>query len=215
MKILKIPINLVWKLFRCRINGGNIKRLMNLKPTIISSNCNGVFILHDLHLKFLTPTINLFIYPKDYLKLVTDLDKYLSSDAELVQIESYANLDYPVGRLIDIEIHFMHYSTFEDAKTKWRERCQRIQWDNIFLMMTDRDGCTYEDMLSFDKLPNKKVIFTHKEYPEIESSFYIKGFENNDSIGILSEKKNIWGKRYLDDFDYVSFLNTKEVESLG
>lgn len=181
MQFIRIPLNLIWKFFRSRINKRNIVRLKNTTPTIISSNCNGSFILHDLNLQFLTPTVNLFMYPKDFLKFVGNLEKYLSNEAELVEIES--SKKYPVGRLIDIQIHFMHYSTFDEAKNKWRERCKRIQYNNIYLMMTDRDGCTYEDMINFDKLSYKKIIFTNKPYPEIKSSYYIKGFENMESVG--------------------------------
>jgi uncharacterized protein (DUF1919 family) len=212
MKIIRIPFKLTTRnFFRSVINKRNIKRLTNNNPTIISSNCNGGVILHDLNLQFFTPTVNLFMFPKDFLKFVGNLNYYLSSDAELNQVES--TLFYPVGRLIDIEIHFMHYPTFEEAKEKWFDmfdRCKRIQGDNIFLMMTDRDGCTYEDMVDFDKLPYKKVIFTNKPYSEIKSSFYIRGFEDKDSVGVLSEEKNLMGIRYLDKFDYVSFLNTRE-----
>lgn len=199
--------NFIWKYFRKRINKANISRLRNTNPTIISSNCNGAVMLYDLNLKFLTPTVNLFLFPKDFLRFVSDLDKYLSNDAELVQVES--RKPYPVGKLIDVEIHFMHYPTFEEAINKWNERRKRIQSNNIYLMMTDRDGCTYEDMVNFDKLPYNKVIFTNKHYPEIKSSFYIKGFEDESSVGVLSNPKNLWGKRFLDDFDYVSFLNHK------
>jgi uncharacterized protein (DUF1919 family) len=74
--------------------------------------------------------------------------------------------------------------------------------------MTDRDGCTYEDIKRFDDLKYKnKVIFTNKEYKEIKSSYYIHGFEDKSSVGILSNYQNIFAKRYLDNFDYVSFLN--------
>ena len=44
------------------------KRLKNLNPTIISSNCNGEFIYYDMGLKFLTPTINLSFEMNDYVK---------------------------------------------------------------------------------------------------------------------------------------------------
>ncbi|UTW68402.1 DUF1919 domain-containing protein [Anaerobacillus sp. HL2] len=88
---------------------------------------------------------------------------------ELIEVVSSK---LPIGRLIDVEIHFMHYSTFEEAKNKWIVRSKRIQHNNIFLMMTDRDGCTYEDMVKFDNLPFKKVLFTNKRYPEIQSSLY-------------------------------------------
>jgi uncharacterized protein (DUF1919 family) len=207
MKFLKNIINIIWKFFRIRVNKRNINRLNNTNPTIISSNCNGGVILHDLNLKFLTPTINMFMFPKDYLKFVGNLNEYLADDAELVQVESSET--YPVGKLIDVEIHFMHYNSFDEARKKWNERRKRVQLDNLFLMMTDRDGCEYKDIVEFDKLPFRKVIFTNRPYPEIKSAFYIRGFEHKSSVGVLSEKKNLWGKRYLDEFDFVSFLNKK------
>lgn len=208
---MEMNSNFIWKLFRNRINRNNIARLTNMNPTIISSNCIGGVIMHDLNLQFLSPTINLFIPPTDYLKMVTDLHKYMSADAHLFESDPKPGISYPIGRLLDIEIHFMHYSTFELAKSKWIERSKRIEWNNIFLIMTDRDGCTYENMVQFDRLPYRKVIFTCRPYPEIKSSFVIKSSENANCVGVLSEKKNIFGKRFVDNFDYVSFLNGVDI----
>ena len=58
------------------INKPNRKKLKNKNPSIISSNCNGGFIYHDLNLKFFSPTINLFFYPKDYIKFIANLEYY-------------------------------------------------------------------------------------------------------------------------------------------
>lgn len=181
------------------------RRLNNSHPTIIASNCNGGYILHDLGLRFNTPTINLFFLPGDYLKFITNIDKYL--DTELIEIKS--ELSYPVGILGDIRIFFMHYNSFEEAKEKWMERAKRIDKNNLFFMMTDKNGCTYEQMKKFDNLPYpNKLIFTHKPQPDIRSAVYIKGFESEGEVGILSDwKPGFWKRRYLDDYDYVSFLN--------
>lgn len=195
----------IWRYFRKRINDKNRARLTNREVSIIASTCNGGVIYKELGLPFHSPTVNLFFHPKDFLRFCSDLKRYVDAGDELVQIESQK--PYPVGRLIDVEMHFMHYTSFEEAKEKWLERSKRICWDNIVLMFTDRDGCTYEDIEAFDKLPYKKVIFTNKEYPDIKSHFYIKGFEQDESVGILSCRKDRFGRRYLDDFDYVSFLN--------
>lgn len=103
----------------------------------------------------------------------------------------------------------MHYSSFEEAARKWEERKQKIQWDRIVLIATDRGGCTYEDLRSFDQLafPNK-IVFTHVEYPEFSSGRYIPGFEDQKEVGILTDfKPGFPLRRYMDAFDYVSFLN--------
>lgn len=111
----------------------------------------------------------------------------------------------------DIEIRFNHYETLEEGIEKWEERKKRIDWNNLFIMGIDGDDCTYESLKRFDALPFKnKVIFTHKQYPEIKSAYYIPGFEDQDGIGVLLYfKKQFLVRRYLDDFDYVSFLNGK------
>ncbi len=43
------------------------KALRNKEFTLLSNNCNGGFIYHDLGLQFLSPTINMFFYHDHYL----------------------------------------------------------------------------------------------------------------------------------------------------
>lgn len=182
-------------------------KLKNKTPSIIASNCNGGFIYHDLGLKFYSPTINLFFYPDDFLKFIKNLKYYLS--LKLLQVDD-SNLKWPVGILDDVKIQFMHYKSFEEAEEKWNKRAQRVNFNNLFFIWTDRDGINYEQIKEFDKLPLKnKVIFTAKECKEIKCSFQIKAFKNKNEVGILSNFKRLSYKRYLDDFDYVRFLNKK------
>lgn len=102
----------------------------------------------------------------------------------------------------------MHYKTEEDAKLKWEERTKRINKENLFIMMTDSDGCTEEIIQRFDKLPYKnKVLFTNKEYNKYSCTYYIKGFEEQECVGHLFQFKNIVGEKYYDDFDYVKWFN--------
>ena len=203
------------KSFAARIEGRIYRelrcaRLKNKTPSIIASNCNGGIMLHDLHLPFNTPTINLFFTAEDYLKFVTDLDRYLDLEVE----EAQSDQNYPVGKLGDITIYFMHYHSFREAKDKWNERKQRIDKTNLFFVMTDKNGCTYEMIRAFDTLPYEhKVIFTHKPYREFPSACYIPGFEEQGEVGILSDwNPGFLRRRYLDDFDYVSFLNGKRIK---
>lgn len=193
-----------WRLYK------EIKRffLRNRTPSIIASNCNGAFIYYDMKLKFMSPTINLSFDMNDYVKLLENLEWYMDQNIEKYEDERF---DYPTGMLGDIEIRFNHYKTFEEAVEKWEARKKRINWNNLFIIGIDGDNCTYESMCRFDALPYKnKVIFTHKPYPEIKSAFYIKGFEKESGVGVLLYfKKQFLIRRYLDDFDYISFLNGK------
>ena len=194
---------------RKRINIINRKRLKNNDFSLISSNCNGAFILHDLGQRFNSPTVNLFLYPKDFIRLVKNLKHYMSIKLRFIEEDG---IDYPVGLLDDIKIYFMHYKNNEDAENKWEERKKRINYENIFIMMTDRDGCSYDDIKEFDSLPyENKVMFTHIYYPEFKSTCYIKGFENENQVGHIYEFKNPeTGEKFYDEFDYVKWFNNKK-----
>lgn len=185
------------------------KALKNKNFSIISSNCSGTFIYYDLKLPYASPTVNLSIGMNDFVRMVKNLEWYMAQ--KLVEIKN--KKEYPVGMLGDIEIHFIHYHTFEEAAGKWEERKKRINWNNLFIIGTDKDGCTYETIRDFEQLPFKnKVIFTHVKYPELPSAYCIKGFEGEKELGCITDFKNQSQKRrYLDDFDYVKFLNGEDV----
>ncbi|MEG1312344.1 MAG: DUF1919 domain-containing protein [Romboutsia sp.] len=205
--MLKKNLRKVIRVFR---NKANRRKLRNHNFTLISSNCNGAFIMNELGVKFNTPTVNLFFYPNDFIKFLENFDEYLLINLE-ENLEKSMALQYPVGILNDIEVHFMHYDSFEIAKEKWEERCKRIDKKNIFIMSTDRDGCTYDIIKRFDKLKfDNKVIFTRKEYKEFESAFYIDGFENEKEVGLLFEFEGYLGKKYYDRFNFVNWFNNNK-----
>ncbi len=184
------------------------RKLINKTPSILSDNCNGGMILHDMQCRFNSPTVNLYMLPEDYLAFVSDPQRYLSAEP----VEIVSDKPFPVGRIGDITVYFMHYDTFEQAKQKWCERATRVDMNNVFLMMTDKNGCTEDHLRRFDALPYPhKVVFTHKPYPEIASAVYMKGFEEAGEVGVLSDPKpGFFKRRYLDDFDYVRFLNGED-----
>lgn len=181
------------------------KNLENQTPTIIANNCNGTFMYHDLELRFCSPTINLFFSIQDYLKFVSHMDMYLAMELEDI---TEKDAPYPMGRIVDITLHFVHYKDFKEASMKWKERVKRIQKENLYLVMNEGRGCTYEDLKAFDALPYEhKVVFTHKPYPEIKSAYYINGFEKQESCDYLFNYPPRSLKRYYEQFDYVHFLN--------
>lgn len=111
------------------------EQLDNENFTIISSTCVGGKIYHDLGLRFTSPTINLWIGAKDFLKFVKDL-KYYLEDCELSEIKD-SNEENPVGILGEgnkkVTIHFTHYPNFKIAKEKWNSRKKRVNYDKIYI----------------------------------------------------------------------------------
>lgn len=186
------------------INRSLQRKLTNQGMTVISANCVGAFILHDLHQPFNSPFVNLYLSPQDFLRYLQNMDFYRTQPLTFVQTEK----SYPVGKLADLEIHFMHYHSEQEANEKWQLRTSRMKLDNLFIMMTDRNGVTEKDIQLFDQLPFKnKVIFTHKPYPAFKSACYIKGFEKQNQVGHIFEFSGWNGKKYYDQFDYVKWFN--------
>lgn len=72
------------------------KRLVNHDFSLFCNNCTGGVILHDLGLRFNSPTINLNIQPREFINFVNNLRDYMR--CELEEIHD-ASVDFPVGRL--------------------------------------------------------------------------------------------------------------------
>lgn len=182
------------------------RRLKNTDFTILASDCNGTIMYYDLGLPFLSPTINLTIGMNDFVKMLENLPWYMAQELTELKIRDSA---FPVGLLGDIRVNFVHYQTFEESAAKWEERKKRVNWDNLFFVGSAKGNCTYETIRRFDQLPYQhKVIFTHVKYPEFSSAYQLKGFEKQGELGTTTNFTNRFLKRrYLDSFDYVSFLN--------
>ena len=181
---------------------------MNKTPTIISNNCLGGIISHDLGIPFNSPCVNQGMIARDYIKFLNNREQYLSLTPIPLHC-FYRDTKFMMTQLGDIICLFAHEESVEVAVAKWEKRKSRINKDNMYIFMTDALECTYEDIQNFDALPYQhKVILTHKPYPEIKSAFYMKGFENDGEVGVLSDwKPGYWKRRYIDEYDYVSFLN--------
>ena len=179
-------------------------RLHNKDFSLIASNCSGMFMLKDLNLPYKSPFVNLWLYPKDFIKFLKNISYYSECKLEFIQMD---NIKYPVGKLDDIHIFFQHYKTEEEAYDKWNKRIKRINKNNIYILMTD--GCTEDDLREFDKLEYKnKKVFTHIKYPNISSAVYIPGFEKDESVGMCFQYPHKYSiKRRYDVFDYVSWFN--------
>lgn len=205
-KIINRISNIIWKFNRIRYMK-KVKSSITIKevPTIISCNCTGGVMYHDLGLKFNSPTINLYMECEHFIKFCENLPYYLN--CEMMTYEGEIERNYPIAQLGDLILYLVHYKSFEEAKNKWDVRKKRVNMENIRVIGTNRDGCTNELKNRFEALPYKKVMFTHIYDKEHNSCFYIKGYENDKQVGTVVEPDGrISGKRKFDQFDWVDFL---------
>ena len=187
------------------------RRNKNLTPTIICNNCVAGVVLYDLGLKFNTPTINtLFFSFDDFLYFVNHLKAFSELDVfELKQTEC----SYPIGiqeyNGRTIKIGFVHYASFEEGRAAWMKRMVRINTANLFVIYENRIVSDKElEHFSNVKYPKLVISITDKskeqEYPFYKGhQLYVNWFPGK----ILEYKRCFGVKRYLDDFDYISFLN--------
>lgn len=159
--------------------------LRNRDVSIISTNCIGGVFCHDMGMKFLSPTVNLFLYPRDFLKYVANLKKYnsITPTAEMDE-----KLGYPVGKIDDIKIYFMHYTSCDEAINKWEERKKRINYDKILVMVQDNDFFTDDLYEQYTKIPFNKIFFTTRPKRTCDAVLIDKIFENGRSY-IIEERK--------------------------
>lgn len=197
------------KLFRFVHRRIQKERLHNHNFSIISPTCIAGVIYHELGQQFLSPTINLWMYDKDFLKFVHNLKEYLSYDLKFV----HGIDETPTAYCGDILIHFNHYHSDEEANEKWVERKKRVNFDNLFIIMADQpDGgvITHEDMLSLKDVKCKgKIVFTVKDYDDMDYLVHLPKDPVKDCVNMyMFDKSPILGRyRWERVWDYVSWLN--------
>lgn len=177
--------------------------------SIISMNCTGGILYHDLGLQFRSPTVNMFMRAVDFTKFCENLEYYLSIDEMKACTDKgvIGERQYPIAYLDDLMLFLVHYKSVTEAQDKWNERKKRINFDNIVIINTDREGMTEELKDRYEALPYKKVMFVHKPDDEHPSCFYIRGYEQQNSVGIVTEHVGWKGIRPIDQFNWIDFLN--------
>lgn len=194
------------------------KRLHNSDFTIISQNCVGGVIYHDLNLPFLSPTINMFIEDENFVKLVENLEEYMHIQPKPL-LDDYVEplnplIHYPKITVGDIEICCLHYKNCEDAIEQWEKRKVRINYNNVFVI---GNSWNMHDNIELIKrlVCNKKyrtVVFT-TENMEYDNCLQLSGdFWKKDERGIVRPNLTDFVplspyRQYEKFFDYVGFLN--------
>ena len=186
---------------------GQIKMRKKLKKkdfSIISNNCWGSFTYQKYGLAYRSPTAGLYILGHDFVKLASNWEWYFQQKLVFIPWERstwYPEIKddspYPVAKLGDIEIYFMHYCSEEEAAEKWYRRTERINPKHMIFKLSQREGCSKQDVEDFMKLPlQHKVCFAYDDVDGVILVPELKGFSgdemeiinrNYDDLKILNE----------------------------
>jgi len=161
------------------------KRLKEKSFTILSNNCWGGMVYQAYDLEKQSPTIGSFFYASEYILFLEHLREALNGELYFITPEESKHWEvlktrndvhtFPIGVLPGgAEICFLHYHTEDEAREKWRRRCERIHWDKMIVKFNDQNMCTEKEIIAFDKLVfDHKLLFTCKDWP-IDRRHYIK-----------------------------------------
>lgn len=179
------------------------KKLKNKDFTIISNNCWGGIISEKYGLKKNSPTCGLLIEGEDYIKFCRKLKYYTAQQLVFIPFQEgkysylYSGLSFPVAKLDDIEIYFMHYSSESEAAEKWYRRCKRINWNNIVYKLSERESFDKELMIEFMSLPlENKICFS---YDKIDGAIHVPELQ-----WLVSDETLFLAER----FDEAKYLNS-------
>ncbi|WMI65624.1 DUF1919 domain-containing protein [Aestuariibaculum sp. YM273] len=172
--------------FKNVINKKDIELLKDKNFVIVSNNCWGGTAYQWYERPYNSPFVGLFLYGPCYLKLLNNFEYYMNQKLEFVSSSNYPDreLTYPLAKLDDIEVHFTHYETENEAREKWERRTERMlqetNLDNYYFKICDRERTTKEHLLEFHKLPFKnKVSFSIKDYKELKGKKHITVIESH------------------------------------
>lgn len=151
-----------------------LRIMISSDVTIICNNCTGSRISQDLHYRYNSPTIGLYIKYPEYIIFLENLKEFMKCELVFKDKKS----PYPIGYLcwndLEITIYFLHYQTVEEAKKKWDRRKRRINWNKLLIIGTDTDNCSIEDVTRFLQLPYQcKIFFSNRDDKSVNNKNYI------------------------------------------
>lgn len=183
--------------------------IKNMSPSFLCPNCIGGILFHDLGLKFMSPTVNLMMLQEEFAKFILNFDHYKNTPLKFYKDEQYS---FPCAVLDDIHIYFTHYHSEEEAREKWEKRMERVDMNNLFVFLEERDHLSYEQIKKLGEINAKGlVIFTAHDYPEFPYCLFLKKYEKNGEVGNILIKSWINESReYEKYFDFVKWFNEAE-----
>jgi len=171
----------IQQVLKKRINKKDIALLKNKNFVIVSNNCWAGAIYKWLERTYNSPFVGLFIYGPCYLKLLSNFNQYMNEKLIFISESKYPDrkVTYPIGLLNDIEIHFTHYKSKEEATIKWEKRTKRMleekNLDNYYFEICDRERVCKEQFEEFHNLPYKnKISFSFKHIPSLKNKNHFK-----------------------------------------
>lgn len=149
-------------------------RLKKSNITILSNSCIAGRIYNKLALETLSPTKNMYCLGKSFVRFCNNIDYYLKQEIRPLYnndiTEGTVGLEdfFHKGILDDIVWTFNHDEHMENALNKWRSRVEKVNVDNIAVVMIILND---KDIELFDQIKFQKKLGVY--YKETDSPHII------------------------------------------
>lgn len=92
---------------------------------ILSNNCWGGEVYKNLNIQYNTPFVGVYLYPKDLMKYIKDIDLFL--EYEVKNNDFVKNDDVITLCIFGVKVYFLHYDSIDEAVIKWNRRTKRLK----------------------------------------------------------------------------------------
>jgi uncharacterized protein (DUF1919 family) len=192
------------------------RKLTNRHFSIIGNNCFVGGMYHKYGLKYSSPTIWTYIFPDEYLQFLSKLEWYLAQPLEFIKESKHTmskrftqvtGKAYPIGLLGgNVEIHFMHYKTQQEAAEKWNNRLKRLCPANLFVVFSDSEEFKEPHLEAFAKLPfEHKVFLSAKPRTGFAGTIFVKDYASEPYVFDVTRNR-----KYEKYFDLTRWLNGQD-----
>lgn len=199
-------------------------KLKNKIFSIICNDCVAGGIYHRLGLQYTTPTVGLFFFSEDYIKLLENFKCYITQPLQFKETSAHSRANelrknmscgpYPIGLLgNDVEIQFLHYKDEAEAADKWNRRVKRINFENLFFIYSDSDaeGVSDELLLRYQNLPSsfkgwkENKIFFSATPRNFNNIIFVRDYEKATHVGNSTRNR-----KYEKYIDIIKWLNGEQ-----
>ena len=179
--------------------------LRNKHFSILCPNCIAGNIYHRLGMQFTTPTINCFTSQDEFIKVISNLQYYMAQDLQFIS----STKGYPVAMLGDVVYNFNHDTDPRKCERDWYRRRERIQYDNLYIILYEEHPMNREEVEELANVPCKRLIVL-TDRPDHTDLPYVKMLKRN--YGRPNEKhfldRDYFGVQTFEkQFDFVAWLN--------
>ena len=190
--------------------------------TILSNDCWGGYIYHDLGLPFTSPATNIAWPIDSFCRFMLDPLYYLDQPLRMEREGEIRSPLWPIGVIgegtREIKLNFVHSLTFAHAKEHWDRRRARVNPKRIFVKLTlNQPHRHYEAVSGAWNDEQSLAAFHQVTYPKV--CFYTGETEQKDVIFLKRFEAELYNQKvpfvdYVDYGAYVRRFRTKDIDIL-